>query len=542
MRFAIRQQADEQFVFELRDGDRLLLASRPFADREAAVAAVRATIDAIEEADGYEVEETDAGYVLRVTDADDNVLAETPATSAEASAASIGDALLDGAARTDDYEVTITTTTTDSTAVPIAFRSMRETDPVDYYDFDAIGASRVAGGHAFEQDGEYYYVVNDSDGQPLLFTRHYGTAGPRNKRMRSLLEAAGRDTRYETVEENGQHYFIVKARNGMEIARSRAFASAAAMTTAMGFLKGYAPDAYQDVKTTRRRGGGSDSNDYDFTLAGTTNTPGFDAYRAGPGQFVFLFNDEDGQPILFSQGYSGRSSRDNGIKAVIRNAGEDGRYELKEENGEHYFILRAGNRREIARSRAFPSAAAALAAMAFLQRQAPTYADQYGVLLVDQSRTTTETESFTIHVDPREAAGGVLGAAALGMAGAAMLGGDAEVADVTDAEDETEDAGGAVAGAAVVGLGAGTGAGVAGAPLSAGDDEEEAGGAAVPLAGAAAVGGAATSGATAASATPASSERVTPVAAAAGGASSGAAAGAAGGAAGGSAGGSMAGA
>ncbi|MEM6785538.1 MAG: hypothetical protein AAF624_17595, partial [Bacteroidota bacterium] len=260
MRFSIRQQADEQFVFELRDGDRLLLASPPFADREATVAAVRATIDAIEEADGYDVEETDAGYVLRVTDAEDNVLAETPAAAAEAEATSLGEALLAGAARTDDYEVTITTTTTDSTAVPLAFRSMRESNPVDYYDFDAIGASRDAGGHAFEQGGEYYYVVNDGEGLPLLFTRHYGTAGPRNKRVRSLLEAAGRDTRYETVNEDGQSYFIVKARNGMEIARSRAFASAAAMTAAMGYLRGYAPTAYEEVKTTRRAGGGSDSN------------------------------------------------------------------------------------------------------------------------------------------------------------------------------------------------------------------------------------------------------------------------------------------
>ncbi|MEL7171254.1 MAG: DUF1508 domain-containing protein, partial [Bacteroidota bacterium] len=297
------------------------------------------------------------------------------------------------------------------------------------------------------------------------------------------------------------------------------------MTAAIGYLQGYAPAAYQEVKTTRRRGGGSDANDYDLTLTGTTNEPGFDAYRAGPGQFVFLFNDEGGQPILYSQGYSGRSSRDNGIKAVIRNAGEEGRYELKEENGEHFFILRAGNRREIARSRVFPSAAAALAAMAFLRRQAPTFADQYGVVLVDQTRTRTDTESFTVRADPREAAGGALGAAALGLAGAALTGGD----DETE-EAESVDGDSAVAGAVATGLGAGTGAGVAGAPLSE-DDDEETGAAAVPLAGAAAAGGTAA----AASAPAPRRERVTPVAAAAGGGGvSGAAAGATSGAAAGS--------
>lgn len=521
MRFEIRQRADAQFVFELRDEDRLLLTSRPFADREAVVNAVQATVDAIEEAEGYDAVQSDAGYIQRVYDADGGVLAESPASASETEANALGAALLEGAARSDDYEVTITTTTTDAASVPLAFRSMREVDPASYYDFDAIGASRTTGGQSFEDGGEYYYVVNDGDGQPLLFTRHYATAGPRNKRMRSVLEAAGRDSRYETVEEGGQTYFIVKARNGMEIARSRAFTSAAAMTAAIGYLQGYAPAAYQDVKTTRRRGGGSDANDYDFTLTSTTNEPGFDAYRAGPGQFVFLFNDEGGQPILFSQGYSGRSSRDNGIKAVIRNAGEEGRYELKEENGEHFFILRAGNRREIARSRVFPSAAAALAAMAFLRRQAPTFADQYGIVLADQTRTRTDTESFTVRADPREAVGGALGAAALGLAGAALSGGDDEAEETESADGDS-----AVAGAVATGLSARTGAGVAGVPLSE-DDDEETGAAAVPLAGAAAVGGTAA----AASSAPAPRERVTPVAAAGGGGVSGAAAGATSGAA-----------
>lgn len=68
----------------------------------------------------------------------------------------------------------------------------------------------------------------------------------------------------------------------------------------------------------------------------------------------FHFNDEKGQALLFSQGYKDARSRNSGISSVEKNAG---RVERCMDGDFHYFIIRAANKLEIARSRNFAEAA-----------------------------------------------------------------------------------------------------------------------------------------------------------------------------------------
>ncbi len=73
-------------------------------------------------------------------------------------------------------------------------------------------------------------------------------------------------------------------------------------------------------------------------------------------KYYFRFNDKNGEPLLFSKSYSSEKSCAGSIQALIRVAGEDDHYELKETKKEKYFfILKAGNHQEIARSRIFDS-------------------------------------------------------------------------------------------------------------------------------------------------------------------------------------------
>lgn len=81
---------------------------------------------------------------------------------------------------------------------------------------------------------------------------------------------------------------------------------------------------------------------------------GFATFFKEDGLYYFQFNDSLGEPVLFSRGYQSEKSRDNGIKAVIRNAAKEERYELgNTKSGKHFFKIKSGNHQEIGRSPLF---------------------------------------------------------------------------------------------------------------------------------------------------------------------------------------------
>ena len=106
--------------------------------------------------------------------------------------------------------------------------------------------------------------------------------------------------------------------------------------------------------------------------------PGFELYqRDEDQQYYFHFNDTSGQPVLFGRGFPTGAKRNRRLEAVIRNGGNPKRYEVIEENGQYFFILKARNGQEIARSKMFASRPEAEAAIPHLTQSLPTYAEQY---------------------------------------------------------------------------------------------------------------------------------------------------------------------
>ncbi len=88
--------------------------------------------------------------------------------------------------------------------------------------------------------------------------------------------------------------------------------------------------------------------------------------------FHFQFLTEKGDPILKSQPYADKNACFNGIKSVMKNAGDTSRYEKMEEGGKHFFIIKAGNNQEIGRSVAYNSSADADRGIALMQAEGPT--------------------------------------------------------------------------------------------------------------------------------------------------------------------------
>lgn len=78
----------------------------------------------------------------------------------------------------------------------------------------------------------------------------------------------------------------------------------------------------------------------------------------------FQILSNDGQAVLNSQGYADKDDRNNGVRSVVENADNPARYErMTSAEGKNYFILKAGNGQEIARSVEFDDAASMEAAI-----------------------------------------------------------------------------------------------------------------------------------------------------------------------------------
>ena len=86
-------------------------------------------------------------------------------------------------------------------------------------------------------------------------------------------------------------------------------------------------------------------------MAGT-----FEIKKAKDGQYYFNLKASNGQIILASEMYKEKSSAENGIASVKKNAAADANYERKDtKNGQFMFNLKAANHQIIGTSETYKS-------------------------------------------------------------------------------------------------------------------------------------------------------------------------------------------
>lgn len=90
------------------------------------------------------------------------------------------------------------------------------------------------------------------------------------------------------------------------------------------------------------------------------------------GEFQFMLKAGNGQTILASEGYSAKSSCENGIESVKKNAADDSNYERKNSSsGKFHFNLKAGNGQVIGTSEMYESAAGMENGIESVKKNAP---------------------------------------------------------------------------------------------------------------------------------------------------------------------------
>ena len=98
----------------------------------------------------------------------------------------------------------------------------------------------------------------------------------------------------------------------------------------------------------------------------------FELYKDKKGEYRFRLKASNGQIILVSEAYKARSSAENGITSVRKNAPTDDRYDRKSTKGEKYmFNLKATNGQVIGTSEPYESEASREAGIESVKKNAP---------------------------------------------------------------------------------------------------------------------------------------------------------------------------
>ncbi|MDJ1473576.1 DUF1508 domain-containing protein [Xanthocytophaga flava] len=395
-------RTNDVYVFQLLEDNNLLMAGNTtYQDPSSCMDAIRNFIQLAATAANYITHTESGNYLFAIQTGDTEIARSIPYDSMESVNISIN-RLIEQLSTTSDYEVNVIETRTQSIQRPGL-----QVD-LDAYDFTQLSRSGKAGFEVFQsaKNNLYYFHFNNSQGQPILYSQAYASETTRNNGIWSVIQNADKEKRYERKETDTGAYFILKAINGREIARSNFFATATERDEAIQSLQKTVQsfaDNYRKPEKTSTRNGNPPVDKYNFTVVSQSGQAGFESFQsADTKQYYFHFNDADGQAILYSQGYGNIAGRDNGIRSVIKNAYQDARYVRNEEEGKHYFILKAGNNQEIARSPLFDTTAAMEAAILFLKNQSVTYASRYQVDVYTEELHTVETQRLSLHVDHPE--------------------------------------------------------------------------------------------------------------------------------------------
>lgn len=98
----------------------------------------------------------------------------------------------------------------------------------------------------------------------------------------------------------------------------------------------------------------------------------FVLYKGKDEQFYFRLKAGNGEIIGSSEGYKARASAENGIESVKKNAPTESRYELKEaKNGKWYFNLKATNGQVILSSQMYSGKSGAQNGIESVMKNAP---------------------------------------------------------------------------------------------------------------------------------------------------------------------------
>jgi len=251
-----------------------------------------------------------------------------------------------------------------------------------------------------EKEGRYYFLFKDANNLSFLFSPAFTSSVSRDRHLGPVVTSAAHHYRYEKRRDGEAYFFILQTRNGVELARSRNFTDEREMDRLIAGFAREAPwweEELQRVYLPRRRSG-IRITPFNSAYPSRSGLAGFETFEnteTRQPRYFFQLNDAEGRPLLFSHAYATDAGRANGIRSVIRNLPVEEHYLIRKEEEGYYFLILAGNRQEIARSRYFDTREALDRQVEWLEAGAREWAATYQVDL-ESTYLRADTERFAL--------------------------------------------------------------------------------------------------------------------------------------------------
>jgi len=213
-----------------------------------------------------------------------------------------------------------------------------------------------------EKSKQFYFRIFDKNEKQILRSEAYNSKAARDNGIASFKKNSANPEMYERkVASDGSYFFNLKAANGQVVSTSIMFKTEEEREAVIKAILDYANGASKVKASSKPASDAKEQDDYMaaafYQDSGTDATSGFDKFQKGAANLhYFSFKSDDGKVLLLSQGYTAEAGRDNGIASVEKNSKNENRFFTNTEDGNFYFILKAGNHQEIARSVNFDSA------------------------------------------------------------------------------------------------------------------------------------------------------------------------------------------
>lgn len=187
-------------------------------------------------------------------------------------------------------------------------------------------------------DGKTYFHLLAGNGEKVLASEGYSTAGAALAGIASVKENAADAARFEVrTAVDGATYFVLRAKNGEVVAMSETYASRSNTDRAIATVQKIV------AKTA---------------IAAAATGAKFEVFKGIDGKHYFHLRAGNGEIVLQSQAYAAKASATNGIASVQTNGKTKGQYQLREAaDGQWYFVLVAANGAVIGRGETYVSKA-----------------------------------------------------------------------------------------------------------------------------------------------------------------------------------------
>lgn len=186
------------------------------------------------------------------------------------------------------------------------------------------------------KDGQHYFHLIAGNGQKLLGSEGYASITGAKNGIASVKTNAANDSKFLLREAaDGSQYFVLAAGNGQIIAVSQMYSTTSNRNRAIDTVKTIVGQIVAQE-------------------AAVPAPAKFETFKGLDGKYYFNVKAGNGEIVLQSQGYTTKTSAQNGASSVQSNGASAARYTVLEAaDGRYYFNLKATNGQIIARGQLY---------------------------------------------------------------------------------------------------------------------------------------------------------------------------------------------